>query len=150
MCSETARETTSRTAGRRIKSAPTDPVIQPFVKKQKKSSLITNLSVFLPVWNPYTSGYQVPSFSNHAYVTGAITGQGILNLKARINNSTVGHRFNGNTANLSFNRYQLGSWVAYAVSSAGAFIQLTGAMNLTTMAEYFYTSDTDTATGIYV
>lgn len=105
---------------------------------------------FLPVWNPYTSGYQVPSFSNHAYVTGAITGQGILNLKARINNSTVGHRFNGNTANLNFNRYQLGSWVAYAASSAGAFIQLTGAMNLTTMAEYFYTSDTDSATGVYI
>jgi hypothetical protein len=105
---------------------------------------------FLPVWNPYSSGYQVPSFSNHAYVTGAITGQGILNLKARIGNSTVGNRFVGTTANLNFGRYQFGSWVAYAVSGAGAFTQLTGAMNLTTMAEYFYTSDTDSATGVYI
>jgi hypothetical protein len=105
---------------------------------------------FLPVWNPYTSNYQVPSFSNHAYVTGAITGQGILNLKARIGNSTVGNRFVGITANLNFNRYQFGSWVAYAVSSAGIFAPLTGAINLTTMAEYFYTSDTDSATGVYI
>jgi hypothetical protein len=105
---------------------------------------------FLPIWNPYTSGYQVPSFSNHAYVTGSITGQGILNLKARIGNTTVGNRFVGTTANLNFNRYQFGSWVAYAVSSAGAFVPLTGAMNLTTLAEYFYTSDTDSATGTYI
>jgi hypothetical protein len=105
---------------------------------------------FLPVWNPYTSSYQVPSFSNHVYVTGAITGQGILNLKARIGNTTVGNRFVGTTANLNFNRYQFGSWVAYAVSSAGAFVPLTGAMNLTTLAEYFYTSDTDSATGTYI
>lgn len=105
---------------------------------------------FLPVWNPYTSSYQVPSFSNHVYVTGAITGQGILNLKARIGNTTVGNRFVGNSANLKFNRYQLGSWVAYAVSGAGSFTRLTGAMNLTTMAEYFYTSDTDSATGVYL
>jgi hypothetical protein len=105
---------------------------------------------FMQVWDAYNSGYQVPSFSNHAYVTGAITGQGILNLKARIGNSTVGNRFVGNTANLSFGRYQFGSWVAYAVSGAGVFTQLTGAMNLTTMAEYFYTSDTDSATGVYI
>jgi hypothetical protein len=28
-------------------------VVQPFVKKPKKSSAITNLSVFLPAWNPF-------------------------------------------------------------------------------------------------
>jgi len=105
---------------------------------------------FMQVWNPYSNAYQVPSFSNHAYVTGAITGQGILNLKARISNTSVGNRFVGNTANLNFSRYQMGSWVAYAVSSAGVFIPLTGAMNLTTLAEYFYTSDTDSATGFYI
>ncbi len=105
---------------------------------------------FMQVWDAYNSGYQVPSFSNHAYVTGAITGQGIFNLKARIGNTTVNNRFVGTTANLNFNRYQFGSWVAYAVSSAGAFVPLTGAINLTTMAEYFYTSDTDSATGVYI
>jgi hypothetical protein len=36
-----------------MKSRSNDPEVQPFVKKPKKSSAITNLSVFLPAWNPF-------------------------------------------------------------------------------------------------
>lgn len=53
MRAETDRETASGTAVREIKRASIGTVIQPFVKKHKKSSFITNLSVFLPVWNPF-------------------------------------------------------------------------------------------------
>jgi hypothetical protein len=43
---------------------------------------------------------------------------------------------------------------AYALRDNGSggtvFTPLTGAMNLTTMAEYFYVSDTDSSSGNYI
>ena len=80
--------------------------------------------------------------------------QGFLNLKARINNVSVGNRFTNSTTKLSFDRYDYGSWVAYALRNGGSggtvFTPLTGAMNITTMAEYFYVSDTDSSAGSYI
>ena len=110
---------------------------------------------FFQVWDAYSNDYyDSPTLSNHCYVSGVISGQGFLNLKARINNSTVGNKFTNSTTKLSFNRYDYGSWVAYALRNDGSggtvFTPLTGAMNLTTLAEYFYVSDTDSCSGTYI
>lgn len=115
------------------------------------SGLTTNLpGGYLQVWNTNTNTYVNPSLNNHAFVSGALTGQSLFNLKGKINNTVVGSKFYGNTSNLSFGRYDLGSWVAYGVNSTGGFFPLTGAMNLTTTVEYFYASDTDSASGTYI
>jgi hypothetical protein len=110
---------------------------------------------FFQVWDAYSNDYyDSPTLSNHSYVSGVISGQGFLNLKARINNFSVGNRFNNSVTKLAFNRYDYGSWVAYALRNDGSggtvFTPLTGAMNITTMAEYFYVSDTDSSAGSYI
>ena len=110
---------------------------------------------FFQVWDAYSNDYyDSPTLSNHCYVSGVISGQGFLNLKARINNVSVGNRFNNSVTKLAFSRYDYGSWVAYALRNDGSggtvFTPLTGAMNLTTMAEYFYVSDTDSSSGAYI
>lgn len=105
---------------------------------------------FLQVWNPNTNNFAVPDLSFNSYVSGRISGQGILNLKARIGNSTDGSRFTNNTAFLNFDRNNFGGWVAYAVNSGGILTPLTGAMNLTTMVEYFIASDADSSSSAYL
>ena len=110
---------------------------------------------FFQVWDAYSNDYyDSPTLSNHCYVSGVISGQGFLNLKARINNVSVGNKFNNSVTKLAFGRYDYGSWVAYALRNDGSggtvFTPLTGAMNLTTMAEYFYVSDTDSSSGAYI
>ena len=110
---------------------------------------------FFQVWDAYSNDYyDSPSLSNHCYVSGVITGQGFLNLKARINNLTVGNKFTNSTTKLSFDRYDYGSWVTYCLRNDGSggtvLSPLTGAMNLTTIAEYFYVSDTDSCSGNYI
>lgn len=110
---------------------------------------------FFQVWDAYSNTYNnSPTLSNHCYVSGIISGQGFLNLKARINNTSVGNRFTNSTTKLAFDRYDYGSWVAYALRDNGSggtvFTPLTGAMNLTTIAEYFYVSDTDSCSGTYI
>jgi hypothetical protein len=110
---------------------------------------------FFQVWDAYSNDYyDSPTLSNHCYVSGVISGQGFLNLKARINNASVGNKFNNSVTKLAFNRYDYGSWVAYALRNDGSggtvFTPLTGAMNITTMAEYFYVSDTDSSAGSYI
>lgn len=110
---------------------------------------------FFQVWDAYSNDYyDSPTLSNHCYVSGVISGQGFLNLKARINNASVGNKFTNSVTKLAFNRYDYGSWVAYALRDNGSggtvFTPLTGAMNLTTMAEYFYISDTDSSSGAYI
>ena len=110
---------------------------------------------FFQVWNAYSNTYNnSPSLSDHCHVSGIISGQGFLNLKARINNTSVGNRFTNSTSKLAFGRYDYGSWVAYALRDNGlggtVFSPLTGAMNLTTIAEYFYVSDTDSCSGSYI
>ena len=110
---------------------------------------------FFQVWDAYSNDYyDSPTLSNHCYVSGVISGQGFLNLKARINNVSVGNKFNNSITKLAFGRYDYGSWVAYALRNDGSggtvFTPLTGAMNLTTMAEYFYVSDTDSSSGAYI
>ena len=110
---------------------------------------------FFQVWDAYSNDYyDSPTLSNHCYVSGVISGQGFLNLKARINNVSVGNKFNNSVTKLAFGRYDYGSWVAYALRNDGSggtvFTPLTGAMNLTTIAEYFYVSDTDSCSGAYI
>ena len=110
---------------------------------------------FFQVWDAYSNDYyDSPTLSNHCYVSGVISGQGFLNLKARINNVSVGNKFNNSVTKLAFGRYDYGSWVAYALRNDGSggtvFTPLTGAMNLTTLAEYFYVSDTDSCSGTYI
>ena len=105
---------------------------------------------FLQIWNPSTNGYRSPDLSSNSYVSGRISGQGILNLKARIGNSTDGSRFTNNVAFLNFDRDNYGSWVAYSVNSSGAVAPLTGAMNITTMVEYLIQSDADTSSNAYL
>ena len=110
---------------------------------------------FFQAWDAYSNTYNnSPTLSNHCYVSGVVSGQGFLNLKARIGNVSVGNRFTNSTTKLAFNRYDYGSWVAYALRDNGlggtVFTPLTGAMNLTTLAEYFYVSDTDSCSGPYI
>ena len=110
---------------------------------------------FFQAWDAYSNTYNnSPTLTNHCYVSGVVSGQGFLNLKARIGNTSVGNRFTNSTTKLAFNRYDYGSWVAYALRDNGlggtVFTPLTGAMNLTTLAEYFYVSDTDSCSGTYI
>ena len=110
---------------------------------------------FFQAWDAYSNTYEnSPTLANHCYVSGVVSGQGFLNLKARIGNTSVGNRFTNSTTKLAFNRYDYGSWVAYALRDNGlggtVFTPLTGAMNLTTLAEYFYVSDTDSCSGPYI
>ena len=110
---------------------------------------------FFQAWDAYSNTYNnSPTLSNHCYVSGVVSGQGFLNLKARIGNTSVGNRFTNSVTKLAFNRYDYGSWVAYALRDNGlggtVFTPLTGAMNLTTLAEYFYVSDTDSCSGPYI
>lgn len=104
---------------------------------------------FLQIWNPGTNNFRSPDLTYNSYVSGRISGQGILNLKARIGNTSDGSKFTNNTAFLTFDRYNYGSWVAYAVNSGGTVTPLTGAMNLTTMVEYLIQSDADTSSNAY-
>ena len=110
---------------------------------------------FFQAWDAYSNTYNnSPTLSNHCHVSGVISGQGFLNLKARIHNVSVGNKFINSVTKLAFNRYDYGSWVAYALRDNGlggtVFTPLTGAMNLTTLAEYFYVSDTDSCSGPYI
>lgn len=110
---------------------------------------------FFQVWDAYTNAYKSsPSLTNFCYVSGIISGQGLLNLKARINDTTEGNKFRNSTSKLSFDRYDYGSWAAYALRDNGSggttLTPLTGAMNVTTMVEYFFASDTDSSNGTYV
>ena len=110
---------------------------------------------FFQAWDAYSNTYEnSPTLANHCYVSGVVSGQGFLNLKARIGNTSVGNRFTNSVTKLAFNRYDYGSWVAYALRDNGlggtVFTPLTGAMNLTTLAEYFYVSDTDSCSGPYI
>jgi len=111
--------------------------------------------VFFQLWNSTTNNYKNPSdidLTNYCYVSGALTGQGFFNLKARRSNTTVNEKFNGAAAALDFLKFQNIGWVAYAVTGTTnpAVTPLSGAKNLNTMISYFIESDTDSEAGTYI
>lgn len=111
---------------------------------------------FYQLWDASTNQFKNPNDINpgtQIYVSGAITGQGFLNLQARKSNTTVNQKFNGaGTDRLKFNKFDSVGWVAYAVTnpSSPTITILTGAKNLTTTVSYFIESDTASEGGSYI
>jgi hypothetical protein len=111
---------------------------------------------FFQLWDASSNSYKNPSdislSPSYVYVSGAITGQGFFNLKARRSNTTVGEKFNGTTSYMNFNKFDNIGWVAYAITGAAspAVTPLSGAMNLNTIVNYLIESDTASEAGTYV
>lgn len=110
---------------------------------------------FFQLWDASNNSYKNPNditFGTYAYVTGIISGQGFLNLKARRSNATVDEKFLGFTAALDFNKFDNIGWVAYAVTGASnpTIVPLHGAKNLNTIVSYFIESDTNSEAGTYI
>lgn len=110
---------------------------------------------FFQLWDASNNTYKNPNditFGTYAYISGIISGQGFLNLKARRSNTTNGEKFYGSTSALDFNKFDNISWVAYAVTGASnpAITPLYGAKNLNTIVSYFIESDTNSEAGTYI
>lgn len=111
---------------------------------------------FFQLWDPNSNSYKNPSdislSPSYVYVSGALTGQGFFNLKARRSNTTAGERFFGTTAFMNFNKFDNIGWVAYAITGAAspAVTPFSGAMNLSTIVNYLVESDTASEAGTYV